>query len=196
MRVTAAKITTDILNPFLLSCIVLVLLALESTATAAEAVKWALICLALSVFPVFAVVIYLVRRKKLDGIFIKTRRQRSGIYILAIGCAIIGCIVLALLEAPDLLLATFVSGLSAVLLYMVINLYWKISLHTAFITASVTVLIIVYGGAAAGAVVLVPLVAWARVALGLHTRAQVAVGALLSLAIVTLVFYLFGIIGQ
>ena len=39
-------------------------------------------------------------------------------------------------------------------------------------------------------------VAWARVALGLHTRAQVAVGALLSLAIVTLVFYLFGIIGQ
>ena len=196
MRVTAAKITTDILNPFLLSCIVLVLLALESTATAAEAVKWALICLALSVFPVFAVVIYLVRRKKLDGIFIKTRRQRSGIYILAIGCAIIGCIVLVLLEAPELLLATFVSGLSAVLLYMVINLYWKISLHTAFITASVTVLIIVYGGAAAGAVVLVPLVAWARVALGLHTRAQVVVGVLLSLAIVTVVFYLFGIIGQ
>ena len=195
MRITVAKITTDILNPFLLSFVVLIFLALESTATVTEAVKWALVCLALSVFPVFTVVIYLVRRKKLDGIFIKTRRQRSGIYILAIGCAIIGCVVLALLEAPKLLLATFVSGLAAVILYMAINLYWKISLHTAFITASVTVLIIVYGSAAAGAVVLVPLVAWARVVLGLHTRAQVVVGALLSLAIVTIVFYLFEIIG-
>ena len=189
-----AKITTNILNPFLLSFIVLILLAVESAATAADAVKWALICLALSVLPVFIVVVYLVLRKKLDGVFIKSRRQRNGIYILAIGCAVIGFVVLVLLGAPEMLLATFVSGLVAVFLFMVINLFWKISLHTAFITASATVLIIVYGSAAVWTVVLVPLVAWARVALGLHTRAQVVAGALLALSIVTIVFYLFGII--
>ena len=190
-----AKITTNTLNPFLLSFIVLILLAVESAATAADAVKWALICLALSVLPVFIVVVYLVLRKKLDGVFIKSRRQRNGIYILAIGCAVIGFVVLVLLGAPEMLLATFVSGLVAVFLFMVINLFWKISLHTAFITASATVLIIVYGSAAVWTVVLVPLVAWARVALGLHTRAQVVAGALLALSIVTIVFYLFGIIG-
>jgi membrane-associated phospholipid phosphatase len=189
MRRKIARITTDILNPFLLSFIVIVLLA-------AEAVKWALICLALSVFPVFAVVIYLVRRQKLDGIFINTRQQRNSVYILAIGCAIIGYVVLAVLGAPKLLLATFVSGLTAVIFYMVINLFWKISLHTAFIAASATVLIIVYGSIAVWTVVLVPLVAWARITMGLHTRAQVVVGALLSFSIVTVVFYLFGIIGQ
>jgi membrane-associated phospholipid phosphatase len=154
-----------------------------------------LVCLALSVLPVFIVVACLVLRKKLDSVFIKSRQQRHSIYILAIGCALIGCIVLALLGAPELLLATFVSGLAAVVLFMVINLFWKISLHTAFITASATVLVIVYGSAAVWTVALVPLVAWARLALGLHTRAQVAGGALLALAVVTVVFYLFGIIG-
>jgi membrane-associated phospholipid phosphatase len=196
MKQKIAKITTNILNPFLLSFIVFVLLAVESTATAAEALQWALICLALSVFPVFTVVIYLVCRKKLDGIFINTRRQRNSVYILASGFAVIGCVVLALLGAPELLLATFVSGLAAIILYMIINLFWKISLHTAFMSASVVILIIVYGGIAAWTVVLVPLVAWARIAMKLHTRAQVTVGALLSFAVVIVVFVLFGIIGQ
>lgn len=191
-----AKITTNILNPFLISFVVIILLAVESSATAAEAVKWALICLALSIFPVFAVVVYLVRRKKLDGIFINTRGQRNRIYILASFCAVIGYGILILLDSPDLLQATFVAGMVAVAVFMVINLFWKISLHTAFIAASVTVLIIVYGRVAAVTVVFVPLVAWARLEMKLHTLAQVIVGAVLSLSIVILVFNLFGIIGQ
>ena len=193
-RQQIARTAANILNPYLLSFIIIILLAIESTSSSDEAIKWSLISLALSVFPVLTVVLYLVRRRKLDGLFINPRRQRSRIYLLAICCAVIGYIVLIFLEAPELLRAAFLSGLIAVALFMVINLFWKISLHTAFITASVAVLIIVYGKTAAWTVIFIPVIAWARLVMKLHTQTQVFAGALLSASIVTIVFGLFGLI--
>lgn len=189
-----AKTATNILNPYVLSFVIIILLAIESTSSTEEAVKWSLISLALSVFPVFTVVLYLVHRRKLEGIFINTRQQRSRIYLLAIGCAVIGYIVLIIFEAPELLRAAFLSGLITMVLFMVINLLCKISLHTAFITASVAVLIIVYGKTAAWTAIFIPLIAWARLEMRLHTPSQVFAGALLSVSIVIIVFGLFGLI--
>ncbi len=193
-RQQIARIAANILNPYLLSFVIIILLSMESTSSTDEAIKWSLISLALSVFPVFAVVIYMVRRRKLDGIFINPRKQRSRIYLLAICCAIIGYIVLIFIDAPELLRAAFLSGLIAVLLFMIINLFWKISLHTAFITSSVAVLIIVYGKTVAWTVIFVPLIAWARLEMRLHTPVQVATGALLSVSVVIIVFGLFGLV--
>lgn len=189
-----ARIITNVLNPFLLSLLILVLLSIKSSTSTEEAIKWSLIGLALSVFPVFTVVIYLVSKKKLDGIFINPREQRHRIYLLAILCAVIGYIILVVLDAPQLLVATFAAGLAAVIVFMAINLFWKISLHTAFITASVTVLIIVYGGVAAWTVLLVPLVAWARIEMKRHNPAQVLTGSVLACFIVTVVFGIYGYI--
>jgi membrane-associated phospholipid phosphatase len=194
MRQKLARIITNVLNPFLLSLLILVLFAIESTTSTEEAIKWSLIGLALSVFPVFTVVLYLVSKKKLDGIFINPRKQRHRIYLLAIFCAVIGYIVLVFLDAPQLIIATFAAGLTAVTIFTVINLFWKISLHTAFITASVTVLIIVYGSPAAWTVLLVPMVAWARIEMKLHTPAQVLTGALLACSIAIIIFGIYGYI--
>jgi membrane-associated phospholipid phosphatase len=190
-----AKLTSNILNPFLVSFSIIVLLSFESAAGLTDAIKWSLISVVLSVLPVFAFVVYLVHNNALDSIFISPRHQRNRIYLLAIGCAVVGCIVLIILGAPKLLIATFVSGLVAIVVFMAINLSWKISLHTAFITASVIILIIVYGAIVALAALLVPLVGWARIEIKLHSPAQVATGALLAACIVTVVFWLFGFIG-
>ena len=48
------------------------------------------------------------------------------------------------LDAPLVLRTIFITGLPAVVVFMGINLFWKISLHTAFVSASVTILIISY----------------------------------------------------
>jgi membrane-associated phospholipid phosphatase len=189
-----AKLTSNILNPFLVSFSIIVLLSFESAAGLTDAIKWSLISVVLSVLPVFAFVVYLVHNNALDSIFISPRHQRNRIYLLAIGCAVVGCIVLIILGAPKLLIATFVSGLVAIVVFMAINLSWKISLHTAFITASVIILIIVYGAIVALAALLVPLVGWARIETKLHSPAQVATGALLAAGIVLIVFQLFGMI--
>jgi len=194
LRERIASLTSNILNPFLVSLVLILLLSFKSTSSAVDAVKWSLISIAASILPVFLFIIYLVRKQKLESPFINVRKQRTKIYLLAGVFAGVGCIIFPYLEAPPTLRATFVAGLSAVVVFMCVNLLWKISLHTAFVTASVTVLIILYGSMAAVAVVLVPLIAWSRIELKHHSPAQVAAGALLAALIVVVVFYLFGLV--
>lgn len=194
MRERLARLTTNILNPFLVSTVIIIVLAVETTTGTGEAVKWASISIVLSVLPVFTVVIYLVRQKKLDGIFVNPRQQRNGIYILASALGAIGCGVLWYFGAPELLAVTFTAGLAAIVVFTAINRFWKISLHTAFMSASVTIITIVYGTAGALTILLLPPVVWARIMLEQHSPAQVAVGAVLAAAIVLVVFRGFGVI--
>ena len=195
MREGLAKLTSNILNPFLVSSAVIILLSFDSSTTTSDALKWSAISLVFTVLPVLAVIVYLVRTRNLDGLFVNSRRQRNRIYLLATALAVVGCLVLRFLGAPVLLTAAFTAGLAAIIIFMGINLLWKISLHTAFVAASVTVLTIVYGSIGALTVVLLPPVAWARIELRLHSLAQVVAGALLAAAIVFLVFRLFGLTG-
>ena len=190
-----AKLTSNALNPFLVSFIVIILISFESTSTTSEALKWSLISIALSILPVFAVIIFLVRNQKLQGIFIKVRRERNRIYLLATVCAVVSCVVLYYTEAPLVLVASFAAGLSAIIIFMSINLLWKISVHTAFVAGSITVLIVLYGASGAATAVLLPLLGWSRIELEHHSPAQVAAGALLAALIVVVVFHLFGLIG-
>ena len=194
-RKRIAKLTSNVLNPFLVSLVVIIILSFKSASSPLEALKWSLILTALSVLPVFSVIVYLVRNQKLDGIFINARRQRSKIYLLAVACTVIGCIVLSFLEAPLVLVATFVAGLSALVIFMGINLRWKISVHTAFVAASVAILTILYGTIGAATAVLLPPIAWSRIELEHHSPAQVAAGALLAALIIAVVFYFFGLVG-
>lgn len=194
MRERIASLTSNILNPFLIGLVLILLLSFKSTPSALDAIKWSLISIAASILPVFGVIVYLVRSQKLETIFINVRKQRTKIYLLAAVCAGVGYVILYYLEAPKELIATFVAGLSAVVVFMCVNFLWKISLHTALIAASVTVLIILYGSIAAVTVVLVPSIGWARIELKHHSLAQVAAGALLAASIVVVVFYLLGLI--
>ncbi|MCK4862638.1 MAG: phosphatidic acid phosphatase [Dehalococcoidales bacterium] len=194
MRERLAGLTSNILNPFLLSFVVIILLAVESTDSASEALKWALISIALSVLPVFVVIMCLVRQKKLEGFFANPRQQRNGIYILASALGVIGCGVMWYFKAPELLRVTFIAGLVAIVVFMVINRFWKISLHTAFMSASVTIVTIVYGTAGVLTILLLPALAWARIRLNQHSPAQVVTGALLSAVILLVMFWGFGVL--
>jgi len=194
MRKRIANLTSNILNPFLVSLVVILLLSFKATSSVLDALKWSLILIAISILPVYLVIVYLVRSERVEGFFISVRKQRTKIYLLAGACAGVGCAILPYWGAPLTLVATFVAGLSAAVVFMCINLRWKISLHTAFVAASVTVLVILYGWIAAVTVVLVPLIAWARIGLEHHSLAQVATGALLAALIVVVVFYLFGLV--
>ena len=194
MRKQIAKLVSNILNPFLVSLVIILLLSFESTRSPLDALRWSAILVAISLVPVYSVMVYFSRTGRLGSRFIDVSKQRTKIYLLAGICALVGCIILIYLEAPLILLATFVAGLSATVIFMGINLWWKISLHAAFIAASITLLVILYGSIGTVTVMLLPLVAWARLELGHHSLAQVTIGALLAALIVVAVFYLFGLV--
>ncbi|MDP6043044.1 MAG: hypothetical protein QF906_02390 [Dehalococcoidales bacterium] len=191
MKRQLASLTSGVLNPFLVSVVVILLLSFESASSVSDAVKWLLIFVTVSILPVFLVIIYLAHNDKLEGIFINVRGERHKIYLLAVCSTAAGCILLLNLGAPMVLVASLVAGLSAVFVFMCINLLWKISIHTAFMAASVAALTIVYGSVGVLAVMLVPPVAWARIEMKHHSLAQTIAGALLAVLIVVVVFRLF-----
>ena len=190
-RKRIANLTSNILNPFLVSLGTIFLLSFTSAPSTFDALKWALISITLSVLPVFLVIICLVRNGRLNAIFIDIREQRTKIYLLTGLCGIVGVVLLSHLRAPPMLVAGFIAGLSTALIFMFINLWWKISLHTALVAASATVLVMLYGWTATATVALVPLTAWARIELDYHSLAQTVTGALLAALIMVMVFYPF-----
>ena len=105
-----------------------------------------------------------------------------------------GYVVLLFSGAPLMLRAAFATGLSGVVMFTVVNLWWKISLHTALVTALVTIMGILYGWIAIVGIVLVLLIAWARLELKQHSLAQVVAGALLAALTTVAGFYIFGLI--
>lgn len=187
MRKRIASLTSNILHPFLLALVIILLLSFASASGTLDALKWALIATALSILPVFLVIVYLFRNGRLDAVFTNTREQRTKIYLLAGLFTVVGCIILTYLGAPSVLVAAFIAGLSAVIIFMFINLWWKISLHTALVAAWVTVMVMLYGGIATLTVALVPLTAWSRMELKHHSLAQASTGALLAALIAVVV---------
>ena len=193
-RQQLANLTSNVLNPFLVSLVIIPLITLKSTTSVPDAIKWSLVAIAVSILPVFLIILYLVRNERLENMFINARQQRSKIYLLAGTCAIMGCVILFYSGAPLALVAAFVAGISVALVFMGINLLWKISVHAAFISASASALIILYGSIGTVSAALVPPIAWARVELEHHSIAQVATGALLAASIVVAVFHFFGLL--
>ena len=194
MKKRIANLTSNVLSPFLIALALILLVSFETTICVADAIKWSLVATALNILPVFLFAVYLVRHNRLDSIFAGVRKQRTVIYVLAVVFASVSCITLLVLKAPSMLLALCVVGLSGIAVFTCINLWWKISLHTAFVTAGITLLFILYGSISTVSILLIPLVAWSRIELKHHSLAQAVTGALLGTSIIVVVFHLFDLI--
>jgi len=188
LRKRIANLTSNILNPFCLIIAMILLLSFVSASSTLDALKWASVAIALSILPVFLAMVYLVRKGNLDAVFTNVREQRTQLYLLGGFFTVISYIILAYTGAPPILVAGFITGISTAIIFYCINLWWKISLHTALVAASATVLVMLYGWIAVGTVALVPLTGWARIELEYHSLAQAVTGALLATLIVVLVF--------
>ncbi|MFC1899888.1 phosphatase PAP2 family protein [Chloroflexota bacterium] len=188
MRERIANLISNIFNPFLVSLVLILVLSLQSTVNSSDALKWVLVSVVIGILPIFLTIVYLVYSRRLEGVLIVSRKQRTKIFIITGICAGIGGLLLPYLGAPITLVATFASGLIAAVIFMGVNFFWKISLHSAFLAAAATILIMLFGSVVAAISVLVPVVGWSRVELKHHSLAQVTAGALLSASIVFTVF--------
>lgn len=195
MKDTLAKISSNIFNPFAVSIAVLVLLTVKAADGAGDILRLAFITIGISILPVLFIVFYLVRKKKLDSIFNNPREQRHTVYIVASLIGALDCALLWYFDVPRLLAVMFTAGFIAVIVFMAVNYFWKISLHTAFTAASAVVLIIVYGIGVWWTLLVLPLVGWSRLHLKQHNLLQIISGALLASVITFTVFWCFGYIG-
>jgi len=194
MRKQIARLMSSTLSPPFTAIISILLISFDSATSVFDAFKWSLTAIAISILPLSLAIIYLVRTKKLDSVLANTRSQRTRIYGFVIILAGVGGIVLQCLAAPLELVALFLTGFLSGVLFGCINLWWKISLHTAVIAILITVAVISYGFMAVTGVVLIFLMVWARAELGCHSLAEGITGAFLATLILVLVFCFLGLI--
>jgi membrane-associated phospholipid phosphatase len=123
-----------------------------------------------------------VRRGQWADRYVGAKRPRLIVLGFIIASVGIGLVLLAGLGAPGQLTGYVGCMLASVAVLAAITTLWKISIHCAVASGSVTILALLFGPALAPAYLLVALTAWSRVVVKDHTLAQVIGGSLLGAA--------------
>lgn len=131
-----------------------------------------------------------VRKGYITDIHLPLRSERMRPMLLALALSVGAWATLMWVEAPPLLRLLATANLIQSALFLLVTMYWKMSLHSA--TAALLAAFVVYLGgqvSAVTAIAVVPVVGWSRVYLQRHTLAQVIVGATSGLAIFLVAVY-------
>ena len=190
-----AKLVGYVISPLVLPPILFGFVLHHAGASPAETVRVALLVAVLLGGVPLAYVYGMVRRGAASSIELYDRKHRTRPFLCFIGSATAAALAVGIAgeTAVALLLALLGCSILNVVLVLLINLRWKISVHTASLAGFAVILLVVGArlpgeptevhGAAWTAGLLVPLVAWARVRIGAHTPAQVLGGVGLGLAV-------------
>ena len=159
-----------------------------------RALGWATLLILFVVFLPFCYVWMLLKKKVLDDLHVPRRHQRIKPMLVTTASYGVGLLVFILLKAPLFLICMFaISIVSSIVLTSITN-YWKISLHTSWLSFAFVTFYVLFGAWALVLASFIPLTGWARVHLRLHSVMQVIMGALVSAGITFLGYIVFGFI--
>ena len=139
---------------------------------------WGLLCLFLTSGLSLVYLYYLTRSGKVrDPRSIPRAERVRPLRVVAV-LHVAAFLIVTLLGAPAPLRAVLLSYVFATVLFALLTPFTNLSLHTAGVSGAAVCLVYVFGAWGAAAVLLVPLVWWARTVLGRHTPLELALGVL------------------
>jgi membrane-associated phospholipid phosphatase len=185
-----ARAVANVLSPPVATVGILVLVG-SQTGNGVSIWRWAALFSVVGLLPPLAYVAWLVRRGKVTDIHLPKREERTRPYVATLGSSGAALMGLNGLGAPSLLVLAGASGWVLTALLFAITLRWKISTHCAAAAALAALAIGVRGAPALPLFAIVPMVAWSRVRLGRHDRAQVLAGAFVGAVVTATVWVLF-----
>lgn len=122
-------------------------------------------------------------------IWVSIQTLRTPYFILATITYFIGALIFFYGKSTTMF-ANALSYALATLSLTIINLEWKISVHSAGVSAPLTALICVFGLVALPVTVLIVAVIWARIKVKAHTTGQSIGGAIIGILITLIVYIL------
>lgn len=153
--------------------------------------QWAGFYIVATIFLPCAYIIWLVRKGYVSDFHLPIREERIRPLLFSLATAVIAWGILHQAAAPGpLKMLASVNGIQAIVFFL-ITLRWKISLHCAAAAILSQLALTFLGVFALPLTVSVPLIAWSRVHLQRHTLAQTIAGACLGVAIVTPALFLY-----
>jgi drug/metabolite transporter (DMT)-like permease/membrane-associated phospholipid phosphatase len=184
----SAQIVSRFLAPQYVMIPAFILIGLAEPTRRLEALFWSL---GMAVIGLLLPLGFMWRKFKRGGItdwHISNRQERlqPSIILASILAVSLPIALLLVFDGPRVLLAAFVGAALLVGFNLGVTTTWKISQHVSAISATATFATALAGIAAVPTLLLVPVVAWARVKVGAHTPLQAiaggASGALITLA--------------
>jgi membrane-associated phospholipid phosphatase len=188
-----AKIISIVFEPFTVSFLALILVIAQLEVSFEAKVFWFVTAVVLGGLPPLIVLIYEKKIGKIHDWFMTNRLERRDVQFAWFFGSGLFSLVAIWFSAPRLLTALSITLFVLSLVITVATLYWKISVHMVGVSLFVMLLLLVFSASFLWAVVLIPLVAWARVRLKAHTLSQVTVGSIVTITVTLIVFNLFGL---
>jgi len=142
-----------------------------------EALGWTALCVAVAIGPPTALLVAQRIRRGDGDWYVTVREERRALYALGGACLVVLLALLAWTRAPSLLIVCLVAAIVANAIGAGLNRITKVSVHAGSAAGCATLLGWLAPAAAPALAAAVALVAWARLRLGHHTPAQVALGA-------------------
>jgi membrane-associated phospholipid phosphatase len=145
-------------------------------------------------FTVMIPTLYIIvqtKRGVISDFHLERREERIRPLLLTLACAIFALLLFWAWDSPQPFL--LLAGVNAIqiLLFFLLTLYWKVSMHTAAISIFSVLALSFLGTAALSLTIFVPLVAWSRVRLRRHTVAQTIGGVVLGVSAVLMPLMLY-----
>jgi len=136
--------------------------------------------LLLALFP-FLPVIYLYRKNVVD-LYVSKRESRTPFFLMAIASYSFAVIIFFATNTKIMFLLALGYAFVTLILF-VVNLFWKVSIHSAGVTGPIFALIFVFGIKVLPLCLIIVPVNWSRIKLKKHTFTQTLVGTLIPIAV-------------
>ena len=153
-------------------------LAVGAEADGTRGLLWGLFCLFLTTGLSLVHLLYLARSGKVRDPRSISRAERVRPLRVVAALHVGAFLIVTLLGAPAELRAALLSYAFATLAFALLTPFVNLSLHAAGVSGAAVCLIFVFGAWGLPAILLVPLVWWARTVLGRHTPQELALGVL------------------
>ena len=140
-----------------------------------------LICFSLFAFFPFLPVLYFYRKNVVD-IDISKKEMRTPFFAVAAAFYSIAAVIFFATNTTIMFLLALSYAFVTIILLLV-NRFWKVSVHSAGVTGPVFALIFVFGFMVLPLSLMIVLVSWSRIKLKKHTFTQTFVGSLIPIAV-------------
>lgn len=183
---TARLISLVLSPPLIVAALTGIVAYTEAGLTTNFFAWWIISGLFLALLPV-TVILLGTRKGWISDLGLSQRDQRAWPLVFSIFFALVGGLILYIIEAPQLLLAIAAVNVALLSSALIISYFWKISFHTISVSSAVTIVTLSFGGMVGLSTVFILLTGWSRIYLDRHSVSQVVAGGCLG-SLIPLIF--------
>lgn len=191
----AAFLVSVLLSPFVIIPIFILLITAKYSANLNDFLLYLGVTFIFSTLIPFLNVYIAVKKKKITDIHVAVREERVEPFVVAILSIAAGTFVLHLLGAPREVVILGMVMLLNGLIFFVITLYWKISMHSSILAGVLMSLMVLVSFRYVTGFLLFPILIWARMRRHRHNIYQGLAATMLAVLGTYALFRFFGLAG-